>query len=92
MTPLARKTDPASSHLAAQKAQSFAGSHAKRIALALQELGRMTAHAIADATGLTVVQVDRRLPELQRRGAVRLVQDDGRVVVVSGYRMWEAAQ
>ena len=64
----ARKTDPATSHAAAARAGEFAAGHASRILAALQDNGPSTADEIAHATGLTVVQVDRRLPEMQRSG------------------------
>lgn len=40
-------------------------------------------------TGLSVVQVDRRLPELERAGKARPVMNGSTVYVVGGYRVWE---
>ena len=40
-------------------------------------------------TGLSVVQVDRRLPELERAGKARPVMNGAHVYVVGGYRVWE---
>jgi len=43
-------------------------------------------------TGLTVVQIDRRLPDLKASGLARVVKlDDGAVMVRNGARVWEAA-
>lgn len=91
--PLARSSDPITSHLAAQGAIRFRQSHAQRILISLQHPAAdlcMTAELIARDTGLTVVQVDRRLPELQRDGKVRVVQLGGSDWVVNGFRVWEA--
>lgn len=65
----------------------FAPTHSNRICAEL-ERGTMTALEISRATGLTVVQIDRRLPELQRVGKVQVVQLDGRDLVRDGYRVW----
>lgn len=92
-TPLSRRSDPTTSHLAAQKAARFSQSHAQRILNALHNLGAgdgMTAEQIARSTGLTVVQVDRRPPELQRESKARVIQIDGEDFVVRGFRVWEA--
>ena len=86
----ARRTDPSTSHAAAAKAARFAASHAGRIHAALREIGTATAHDIAQVTGLSVVQVDRRLPELQRAGRVSLVLVYGEPLQRDGYRVWSA--
>jgi len=63
--PRARRRDPATSHEAAKRAERFAQSHAGRILAVFQEFGSpWTAHELSKVTGLTVVQIDRRLPEL----------------------------
>ncbi len=93
--PRARRADPQSSHAAAGQAALFGESHGNRILSAFRDpAGRRrtrTAAQIADDTGLTVVQVDRRLPELKAGGWVRVQQHDGRDVTVGGYRVWELA-
>ena len=86
--PAARRTDPSTSHAAARSAQRFAESHAGRILAALAD-GKRTAAGIAAMTGLSVVQVDRRLPELERAGKARPVMNGASVYVVGGYRVWE---
>lgn len=85
----ARSTDPATSHAAAANAHLFAGSHCDRILAALEELGSGTAHEIGAHCGLTVVQCDRRLVELQRAGrALVLPGLDGKPIVRAGFRVW----
>lgn len=88
----ARRTDPDTSKQAAAKAARFAASHAGRILAALQQLGTGTAHDIAMATGLSVVQIDRRTVELQRAGKVSLVLVYGEPLQRDGYRVWEACR
>ncbi len=85
----ARLLDPTTSKAAAASAAAFAPSHAQRICNAL-EAGTMTAAEISRCTGLTVVQIDRRMPELQRAGRVRVVQIDGKDLIRDGYRVWGA--
>ena len=80
--PVARQSDPATSHQAAKLAKAWAPSHRERI---LGVLWRpMTAAKIATLTGLTVVQVDRRLPELEAAGEARVTGE-----VRDGMRVWE---
>lgn len=85
----ARKTDPSTSHTAAKNAERFAATHAGRIMEALKE-GPRTAAGLAAMTGLTVVQIDRRLPELEKAGKARPVVVLGQPLIVGGYRVWEA--
>ena len=84
----ARRTDPESSHIAAANAAQFAGTHAQRILAALDVISTGTAHEIAEAAGLTVVQVDRRLCELERVGKVRFLTMPGRPLIRDGSRVW----
>ena len=85
----ARRTDPESSHIAAANASQFAGTHAQRILAALDSITTGTAHEIAIESGLTVVQVDRRLVECQRAGLVDLLTyDGGRPLIRDGFRVW----
>lgn len=83
-----RAGDPLSSLHAADNAALFAGAHKERISAALDMLGSGTAHEIANATGLTVVQVDRRLPELKRDGVARVLEAGGQDVMRGGFRVW----
>lgn len=61
-----RSTDPDSSFEAAERCVVFAGNHRERILRCLQHFGPLSKDQIADLTGLTPVQCDRRLPELER--------------------------
>lgn len=83
----ARLLDPSTSHAAAAAAGAFASTHSQRICDALQD-GPKTALEIQRTTGLTVVQIDRRLPELQRANRVQVVQINGLNLVRDGYRVW----
>lgn len=85
----ARKSDPVTSHTAARNAERFAATHAGRIMEALKE-GPRTAAGLAAMTGLSIVQVDRRLPELRTAGLAEVMHDGGVDVVVNGYRVWKA--
>jgi hypothetical protein len=86
----ARRCDPDTSKASARKAAKFAASHAGRIYHALMLNGPMTAHEL-NITGLTVVQCDRRLPELESIGLVRVMKhENGKDVVRNGARVWEA--
>lgn len=63
--PLARATDPETSHEAAQTARALAADHRTRIAAALATK-RGNIYELGDACGLSHVQVARRLPEMER--------------------------
>ncbi len=89
---LVRARDPLTSHMAAERSRTFAHGHKDRIVRAMLAAGEgadCTASDIAEIAGLTVVQVDRRLPELREAGRVRVLQsDDGADVTRSGFRCW----
>lgn len=87
---LVRAHDPLTSVLAAEAASAFSGPHCERILTALGN-GPATAHELQARTGLTVVQIDRRLPELFRYGKARVVQVNGEDLIRDGYRVWEVA-
>lgn len=84
----ARKGDPITSHQAAANAERFAASHAGRILSALEELGTATAAELAQATGLSVVQVDRRRKEMETAGQVYMLRQDGRLFTRDGFMVW----
>lgn len=85
----ARRTDPVTSHQAAANAYRFACSHAGRIVAALDQLGSGTAQEIGEHCGLSVVQVDRRLTELQRAGRALVLHGlNNKPVTRNGYRVW----
>jgi hypothetical protein len=80
--PRARRRDPSTSHKAADRAKTFAPSHSQRILEALTQ-GDLTANEISIATGLTVVQVCRRLPEISGIKPLDIERE--------GFRVWSAA-
>ena len=79
--PLARRTDPATSHAAANKAASIAPSQRNIIAAALSTPG--TVKQISDRCGLSQYAVSKRLPELQRMGLIELTGRE-----IDGCREW----
>jgi hypothetical protein len=82
-----RANDAASSVIAAEAASRFADTHKERILRALRD-DELSSHQIAKLSGLSVVQADRRLPELQRDGQVEVVLVDGEELLRAGYRVW----
>jgi hypothetical protein len=63
--PRARREDPITSQLAAAAAKDLAGEHYCAILDAL-DAGDGTIYELAQRTGLTHVQVARRMPELEK--------------------------
>ena len=77
---LARRTDHTSSREAAQRAvtSGTVATHFGLILAALREAGcALTLHQLADATGLDVVQVARRMAQLVKRGEVHRLAVEG---------------
>ena len=87
-----RAHDPVSSVLAAECSMEFSNTHKGRIQAALKRLGTATAHEIGEACGLSVVQTDRRLPELLRDGAAEVLQLAGEDVMRDGFRVWRLVE
>ena len=89
--PRARKTDPVTSHAAAIASMRFSAGQKGRILAALKQHGQRSPYELSQLIGLTVVQIDRRLPELARDSLARVVKlDDGADMVRNGCRVWEA--
>lgn len=90
--PRARRTDPATSHRAAERANTFSPSHGERIVQTLREHGPLTPKQIAHRSGIDYVAVQRRMTELRARRMVRvLLSGEGEPLVLDGCRVWEAA-
>lgn len=70
LEPLARNSDPETSHLAAESARDLQAQHQRMILNALRKYGASGKDRIGALTGLSGVAVARRLTELQRRGAI----------------------
>lgn len=83
--PRARATDPVTSHMAADRSSQFASSHAGRILAVLRNEGAGSPEHISRFTGLSVVQIDRRLHEMQSKGLIRTTG-----ATHNGFRVWEA--
>ena len=84
-----RASDPVSSMQAAERSTRFSETHKGRILAAMERLGgSATAHEISISTGLSVVQIDRRLPELERDNLAEVVALNGEDVMRGGFRLW----
>lgn len=80
--PLARRTDPATSHAAVNKAAAVAPSQRNIIAAALaRESG--TVKQISDRCGLSQYAVSKRLKEMETIGIIELTGE-----VIDGCRVW----
>ena len=88
MRRLSRVKDPITSKLAAKGCIAFSGTHKQKIMDGLRHLGVATAKELEDLIGLSVVQIDRRLPELLQEKKVCLCKIRGVVMVKCGYRVW----
>ena len=88
--PGVRKTDPATSKVAAVRATLFAWSHRGRILDALRTHGPHSPKELEQLIGLSTVQIDRRLPEILAAGEIEVVQENGADVVRGGCRVWRA--
>lgn len=84
----ARRTDPDTSHASARRSVRFSASHAARILAVFQSASgyTYTAFELAGITGLSVVQICRRLPELDEIEVVRVAGHD---LERDGYRVWQ---
>lgn len=74
--PAARRTDPVTSHEAADAARSFATNHRQRILDALAD-GPASKTQLAGRTGIDGVAVARRTAELLIAGEIVVVSHDG---------------
>ena len=92
--PLSRRTDPETSHVAAEKSADFRAKHEARIFGAIFDAGEKgaTYKEIAAATGLEPVAVARRLKGMERRGLIErwLVEDFGKYESRDGMAIWWA--
>lgn len=79
--PRARRKDPATSHAAAARAESFAARHQDRILAALEQPG--TIYDLAARTKLSHVAIARRMPELHAAGLAEPTQEKR-----DGCRVW----
>jgi len=75
--PAARRSDPATSHLAAAAARELQVEHQRQILTCLRKHGPLGKDGIASRTRLAGVQVCRRTVELER---VKLIKPTGKRV------------
>jgi hypothetical protein len=88
MKHLARATDPLTSINAAENSVKFSGGH-KALILEALESGAKSVRELERCTGLTVVQIDRRMAELKRLDAIELViLNDGSELMLEGTRVY----
>lgn len=90
--PMARRSDPATSHAAADAAHALRSRHQRAILEALQANGPAGKDRLGELTGLDGVQVCRRLTELQRAGQA---MPTGRTVTSAAGRAereWKATE
>lgn len=90
--PRARRTDPSTSHAAANRAAAFVGDHETRIVAAIKAAGERGACSkeIARSTGLTHVQCDRRLSGMGERELIERKYENGGLVRREGCACWVA--
>lgn len=88
---LARRSDPDTSHIAAERTTPFRANHAGRILAALQDRGPMTVDQIAKVTELTAWQTNKRLPELERTGVVTTTGETRLSASGRPERVWRAS-
>lgn len=87
---LARRADPETSKQAAREAVTFTGKHEAAIFGAIHDAGERgaTAKEIARSTGLTDVQVNRRLGAMGERGLIERRYEGGELVKREGCAIW----
>ena len=79
----ARRADPATSKDAANAVGQFSGDHYAKIKQAMAQLGRpcgaeqISATLLRGGVKLDAYQIRKRLPELRKLGAVRVVEEGG---------------
>ena len=87
-SPMARNSDPDTSHEAARSMHVAAGTHRGMILRYLEEHGASTGDAIDEALGWRHATANRRLPELRKMNLIEM--SDQTAVTRSGRRarMW----
>ena len=88
--PLARNSDPSTSHAAADAAKELQARHHRIIVACLKEHGPLGKDGIAARTQLTGVAVARRMVELERSGLARLTGKTVQSTTGRAEREWEA--
>ena len=73
--PVARITDPETSHEAADDTRFKASKHRKMALIALYDFGSMTDYELADRTGLQQNSIGKRRLDCARAGLVEVLMD-----------------
>ena len=89
--PLARRRDPATSHIAAASMQAGAAAHRALILAVLRDGLPRTYVEIASATRLDPIAVARRMAELLRAGLVRRLPETRLTPSGRPAHLWKAA-
>jgi hypothetical protein len=89
-TPLARNSDPGTSHAAADAAKDLQARHHRIILAALEQHGPAGKDRLAALTCLTGVQVCRRLSELDGLGLAKPTGKTVKSTAGRAEREWEA--
>lgn len=89
--PLARSSDPSTSHGAADQARELAAAHHRAILSCLRRHGPLGKDGIGAKTRLTGVQVCRRMDEMKALGLVVLTGKTVRSASDRPEREWKAA-
>lgn len=87
-TSRARRSDLATSHQAAAAAAEFSASHKQRILTALKVYGARSVRELEMLIGLSVVQIERRIAEMRRKGLIQVATDNGAALVRGGCTVW----
>lgn len=88
--PMARRSDPETSHMAATSAKQLQAQHHGLIVKCLKRHGALGKDGIAARTGLTGVAVARRTAELLRAGLIRPTGKNVLSTAGRPEREWEA--
>ena len=78
---LARKSDPSTSHAAAARVGEFRKMQHDTILRVLRHRGQLTAFDIAAFCALDAHEIGKRLSEMERVGLIRVVLNEGRIVM-----------
>ena len=83
-----RAADPDTSYNAAVSMRSAASVHCSLILNALKTMGPASASQLAARTGLTQVQIARRLPDLEREGKAKPTEQIRKTASGRTERVW----
>lgn len=85
-----RAVDPDTSFDAAKSMREGSAVHCALILNALKTMGPASASQLAARTGLTQIQVARRLPDLEREGKAKPTEQTRKTASGRAERVWSA--